>query len=330
MFGLSQTRNRRNAVPEDRAVSFVVIAYNEAENIAGALASIKALQGLGEHEVVVVDDGSHDDTTEIVAKLAAQDSHLRLVELGENRGRGYARRRGITESSGNFVATVDADISLPSDWLVSALAALGDHAAVGGTAVPDGDVSYLYRRFRLTPRVVGHTTAVTGSNALFRREVFDIVQFDSSLREGEDVALNHALVGAGLSVATVPGLVVRHKENKGLCESLRWLYESGNGATRQLLTYRRVRGPDLVAGAFIGSIGVGILAASQGRRLLGIAIPLGLITAASIQHVRSRFKTPWSQWQKVLGSVTVDSAMLTAYFAGRMVGLKAAWRRQGD
>ena len=124
------------------------------------------------------------------------------------------------------------------------------HDAVGGTAVPDGDVAYLYRRFGLTPRVRAHTTTVAGGNGLYRREVFASVRFDPALREGEDVALNHAIERHGLSCATVPGLIVEHRENKTWGESLRWMFDSGRGATRQLLAYRQVRQPDLAAAAF--------------------------------------------------------------------------------
>ena len=52
---------------------------------------------------------------------------------------------------------------------------------------------YLYRKFRLAPRIVAGTTTVTGNNGLYRHEVFRLVGFDAELREGEDVALNHAM-----------------------------------------------------------------------------------------------------------------------------------------
>jgi GT2 family glycosyltransferase len=311
-------------------VSFVVIAYNEAATIGSALASITDLTGVGAHEIIVVNDGSRDGTAEVVAGLAARNPRIQLIDLPVNRGRGYARRTGIAAARGGLVATVDADIVLPADWLERSRAALTRHHAVGGTAVPDGDVAYLYRRFRLTPRAVGGTTTVAGSNGLYRRSVFDVAGFDETLREGEDSALNHAMSRLGLSTATVPGLLVQHQESKPFGTSLRWLFETGQGATRQLITYRKVRQPDLAAGAFAASVAVGLLTAAARRPLLGAAIPAGFVLAASAQHVRTRFHTPGPDWRRVAPAVAVDAALLTAYFAGRLAGLAAVTHRMPD
>jgi Glycosyl transferase family 2 len=313
-------------VPDDVAISFVVIAYNEAGNIAATLGAIMRLDQIGAHEIVVVDDGSRDRTAEIVTGLAGQHPQIRLIRLERNSGRGYARRRGITEARGGLLATVDADIILPADWLIRVRAAIRDHDAVGGTAVPDGDVSYLYKRFRLEPRAVGHTTTVTGSNALYRRSVFEVVGFDPELREGEDSALNHSMSHAGLSCLTVPGLLVRHEEDKSLAASVRWLFEIGCGATRQLVTLRQLRGPDLVALAFGGVVVLGCLLLAAGYVLAGVLIPVGFVLAAAVQHVRSRFYLPRADWLAGLAAIGVDSVLLTAYLAGRVVGLKAVWR----
>jgi len=313
-------------VPEEAFVSFIVIAYNEAANITRALAAITGLDDLGEHEVIVVNDGSRDSTARIVADIAAQNPRVQLVELAENRGRGYARRRGIAAAHGELIAMVDADIILPADWLARTRAALADHDAVGGIAVPDGDVAYVCKRFRLMPRIVRGTTAVTGNNGLYRRKVFDATNFNPELREGEDIALNHAMDQQGLSSVTIPGLVVQHEENKTLGTSLRWLFDVGRGATRQLLTYHQVRQPDLAAGAFVGVTALGAFIAARENLLIGATIPVGFVLAASVLHVRSRFQTPVSHWPRVAAAVAADSAMLTAYFAGRLAGLTALWR----
>ena len=314
---------------EEDYVSFVVIAYNESANIAAAIGAITVLDGLGKHEVIVVDDGSHDGTAGIVAALAERDPHIRLIRLPENRGRGYARYTGIAEAHGDLIATVDADIILPRDWLIRARSALCDHDAVGGTAVPDGDVAYLYRRFGLTPRVRTHTTTVAGGNGLYRREVFTAVRFDPALREGEDVALNHAIERHGLSCATVPGLIVEHRENKAWGESLRWMFDSGRGATRQLLAYRQVRQPDLAAAAFGAAVAAGALAAARQHRAAGALIPVAVVLTASAQHVRSRFQTARPDWRRVAPAIAADGALLTAYFAGRYAGLATVRRRPG-
>lgn len=311
-------------------VSFVVIAYNEARNIGRTLSAITTLTGLDDYEVVVVSDGSSDTTADVVREHAAGNPNIRLIDLPRNRGRGYARNTGIGAAEGELIATVDADIILPGDWLRRAESALDGHDAVGGTAVPDGDVAYVYQATRLKPRIVGHTTAVTGSNALYRRQVFDVVGFDPALREGEDVALNQATTRQGLSFSTVPGLLVEHIEKKSFPESLRWLFTTGKGATRQLLVYRQIRVPDLAAGAFLAGLGAGVAVAVLVSPL-GIGLPVLLLAAIAAQHVRSRFETPLARWRSVTAAVAIDGALLLAYFTGRVAGL--AWlfgRRPGS
>ncbi|HEX2820649.1 MAG TPA: glycosyltransferase [Streptosporangiaceae bacterium] len=306
---------------DNRLVSFVIIAYNEADNICNTITSIMALYELGQHEIIIVDDGSHDRTADIVKAIAATNDTVRLIELGANYGRGFARDRGVSEARGEYVAIIDADIILPLDWLVRTRSAIAKNDAVGGTSVPDGDVAYLCRRFRLTPRFVRNTTTVTGSNGLYRHEVFELVSFDRRLREGEDVALNNAMIKSGLLISTVPGLVVRHQENKSFGTSLRWLFESGIGASRQLVTYREIRQPDLATGSFAVVTALGLLVVFRGHRLIGTALPAGFVMAASIQHVRSRFETPARDLPRVAPAIVADSVLLTAYFLGRLVGM---------
>ena len=301
-------------------ISVVVIAYNEAKNIGRTLDAIASLDGLDEYELVVVNDGSRDGTADVIRDRASRNPRIRLIDLPKNRGRGYARSTGIAAAEGELIATVDADIILPADWFVRAEAALSGHDAVGGTAVPDGDVAYVYQATRLIPRVVGHTTAVTGSNALYRRRVFEIVSFDPALRDGEDVALNQATTAGGLSFGTVRGLLVEHIENKTFAESLRWLFTSGKGATRQLLNYRQIRIPDLAAGVWLVSVAAGVAIAVLVSPL-GLVLPVLLLAAIATQHVSSRFETPVARWRSVTAAVVVDSALLLAYFTGRVAGL---------
>lgn len=302
-------------------VSFVVIAYNEAQNIDRTLDTICNQSGLDSYEVIVVNDGSRDSTASIVAARARCDPRIRLIDLVENRGRGYARHTGVAAAVGELIATVDADITLPHDWLVRAEAALLTHDAVGGTAVPDGDASYVYQAFKLIPRIVGHATTVTGSNALYRRQVFELVEFDASLREGEDVALNQARIYHELSFVTVPGLLVEHLEHKRFLQSLGWLFVSGKGATRQFLTYRKVRMPDIATLAFWTSVAGGALIVACGSPIIGLVVPIAVLLGISAEHIRSRFHTPRSRWVAIMAATAINSSLMLAYFAGRLVGL---------
>jgi glycosyltransferase involved in cell wall biosynthesis len=309
-------------------VSFVVIAYNEARSIARTLQAIMAQHDLPEYELVVVNDGSIDGTLAIVQKVAAGNPRVRIVDLQPNRGRGGARVAGVAAARGKQIAFVDADIILPQDWYTRAAACLAMHDACAGTAVPDGDVAFVHRVFNLTPKVVGQSTAITGSNCLFKRSVFDAVSYDSAKRNGEDVALGFALEAAGFKTARIPGLVVEHREMKSYRESLRWLFESGIGATRQFFKRPQLRMPDLAFFGFGLLVLVGIGYCLAGGYWLWPTVGIvGYVLASSLSHVHQKFvlhRTPFA----AVAAVLTNGTLLLAYYAGRAVGLGTQWRRR--
>ena len=83
-------------------VSVVVPSYNASRYICETLESVLA-QTYRNFEVIVIDDGSKDQTPDIVADYARRDSRIRLVNQ-PNSGVGVARNRGIAEASGKFIA----------------------------------------------------------------------------------------------------------------------------------------------------------------------------------------------------------------------------------
>jgi hypothetical protein len=88
------------------------------------------------------------------------------------------------------------------------------------------------------------------------------------------------------------------------------------------ITYREIRQPDLAAGGFVAATSLGVLAAVRGHRLAGAALPAGFVLAASVQHVRSRFEIPPADWPRLAPAIAADSALLAAYFLGRLAGLR--------
>jgi glycosyltransferase involved in cell wall biosynthesis len=115
--------------------SIVIPAYNESERIALTLERV--LTHVRERnwnaEILVVNDGSSDNTADIVRRFAAQHGNLALIENPGNRGKGYSVRNGMLHASGEVVLFSDADLSSPieeADKLFAALAA-GADVAIG-------------------------------------------------------------------------------------------------------------------------------------------------------------------------------------------------------
>lgn len=94
-------------------LSIVVPAFNEASRIGESIGKIDAFmrQSPLSFELIVVDDGSADDTAEVVRH--AQVKGLRLVRNETNHGKGYTVRQGVLAASGKYVLFTDADLSAP-------------------------------------------------------------------------------------------------------------------------------------------------------------------------------------------------------------------------
>jgi dolichyl-phosphate beta-glucosyltransferase len=118
--------------------SIVIPAYNESERIVGTLDKVLAYiaaqpEFVGKTEVVVVNDGSRDNTADIVRGYAEKSPAVRLIENPGNRGKGYSVRNGMTHAVGDIRLFSDADLSSPiseAPKLFAAIAA-GNDVAIG-------------------------------------------------------------------------------------------------------------------------------------------------------------------------------------------------------
>jgi glycosyltransferase involved in cell wall biosynthesis len=310
----------------DLTISFVMIAYNEAMRIKESLRAILELDDLEDFEIVVVDDGSCDTTCQIVQAVAAVDSHVLLLPLHVNSGRGAARAAGVDAAHGRYIAMIDADIILPRSWWTECRNAIPDYDAVSGIAVPDGDVVYLSDRIHLEPKAAPATTAVTGNNAVFKREVFEKVRYESDLRNGEDVALGYAMKNCGMETFVVPGLTVRHRENKTLFQAISWLFESGVGASRQFETYGEIRRPDQAAAVLVLLALNVFVPRPNGRRTSVGLFLLSLLSIATL-HVRTKFIFRRNEPLRYAIGVATDALLVSAYVCGRVAGHGYVLRR---
>jgi glycosyltransferase involved in cell wall biosynthesis len=185
---------------QDRLVSAIIPTYNYARFVGRAISSVLA-QSYADLECIVVDDGSTDNTEEVIAAFGPA---VRLIRQ-PNQGLSAARNTGIRAARGRYIAFLDADDAWHADKVSRQVALLDSHPdtavvgcgvrlmsadgeALGGKefaaqASDQADLRAQLRRIAVREFWVGGS----GSGALMRREVFDDVGlFDTSLKAAED------------------------------------------------------------------------------------------------------------------------------------------------
>jgi dolichyl-phosphate beta-glucosyltransferase len=112
--------------------SIVIPAYNEGQRLGATLESVLAYvhAQAWDAEVLVVNDGSRDNTADIVRSFAERDPVLRLLENPGNRGKGYSVRNGMLNARGQILLFSDADLSSPIEEAPKLFAALAEGADI--------------------------------------------------------------------------------------------------------------------------------------------------------------------------------------------------------
>jgi glycosyltransferase involved in cell wall biosynthesis len=109
------------------SASLIIPAYNEEKRLAPFLETVMAY--VKQHpadlmEVLVVDDGSRDQTPEIASAFQKRDPRIRIIQLTPNQGKGAAVAAGVAAAAGNPIIFIDADGATPITELPKMLAAL--------------------------------------------------------------------------------------------------------------------------------------------------------------------------------------------------------------
>ncbi|HLK54078.1 MAG TPA: dolichyl-phosphate beta-glucosyltransferase [Candidatus Angelobacter sp.] len=144
--------------PAQPQYSIIIPAYNERARIGSTLEQV--LDHLREQkwsaEIVVVNDGSRDDTANFVGQFAAEHPQVRLIDNPGNQGKGYAVRNGMLNARGKVLLFTDADLSSPITEATKLFAAMekGADVAIGSRWL---DPSLQFQRQSLKRQIMSRT-----------------------------------------------------------------------------------------------------------------------------------------------------------------------------
>jgi GT2 family glycosyltransferase len=235
VFGPSPT----NLLAQTPRVSIVVCSYNGAQTLDQCLQSLLALD-YPDYEVILVDDGSTDNTREI----AACYPDIRTIPQS-NQGLSVARNVGCQAATGSIVAYTDSDCFADPYWLAHLVHQLQQSgaAAVGGPNLTPED-GWLAACVAASPGQPTHVLKsdqmaehIPGCNMAFRREALQAIQgFQPKYRTaGDDVDVCWRLQQAGMWITFAPGAFVWHHRRQTPRTYLR--QQAGYGEAEGLLWF---------------------------------------------------------------------------------------------
>ncbi len=311
-------------LPQTPRVSVVVCSYNGGATLERCLRSLLALD-YPDCEVIVVDDGSTDDTRGILARFPT----VRAIHQA-NQGLSAARNVGLKAATGSIIAFTDADCFADANWLTHLVHPFQhtDAAAVGGPnlAPEDGRLAGCVAAAPGQPTHVLESDQVAehipGCNMAFRREALLAVNgFDPIYRKaGDDVDVCWRLQQADYWITFAPGAFVWHHRRQTPRAYLR--QQAGYGEAEALLRFKH---PDKFNGRGDGKWrGVLYGPSPHGLCLSGALIYRGTFGTGLFQCLYQPGPAHWAMLPTTLEWHLAASLAGLAAFAWPLVGAVGA------
>lgn len=222
------------------AVSVIVPVYNDPDGIQTTLESLLDQSvPRSSYEIVVIDNGSTDETRAVVRSVASRFDHVRLEVEASVRGSYAARNRGVQAARGSILAFVDADMSVDPDWLRRAVTAMeasdAEYLACAVHLYAPGDSESLAGKYnRLTDLQVGRFVRrmrfAPTCSLLVRRSLLEAVgPFDPRFRSSGDLEFGNRVAESGRTLHYAPQVPMYHPARTTVRSVLRKSYRIGRG-----------------------------------------------------------------------------------------------------
>jgi glycosyltransferase involved in cell wall biosynthesis len=195
-------------------VSVVVATYNRARLLQQTLGSLLQQEGIDRYEVVVIDDGSDDETWEQLQRTAASTDRIVPIRMPQNSGAATARNAGWRAARAPVIAFTDDDCTPDAGWLAALVRRMSEADIVQGRTVPRPDQLGSYGPFSRSIEVEREEGYYETCNVGYHRALLErLGGFDEDFRfpYGEDTDLAWRAKKSGASTLFADEVVVFHE-----------------------------------------------------------------------------------------------------------------------
>ena len=228
-----------NSLPTHPPVSILVPCHNEGDNLSETISALNR-QKYPYFDIIAINDGSTDNTGELLDKLNKKYSRLRVVHLEENQGKAMALRMGAMVSSNEFLVCIDGDALLDSNatgWIMQHFLNSPRVGAVTGNPrvrtrstllgkIQVGEFSSIVGLIKRAQRVYGRLFSISGVIAGFRKSALQDADYWSVDAITEDIDITWKLQLKGWDIRFEPNAlcwILMPETLKGLWQQrLRW------------------------------------------------------------------------------------------------------------
>jgi glycosyltransferase involved in cell wall biosynthesis len=223
--------------------SIIIPSFNRSDEVEALLQSFQELDyPLEKFEVIIADDGSEDDTPQVVKLFQDKVKYKLSYYSQKNQGPGAARNLGMEKAKGDFFIFIDSDVTLPDFWLKNIAKTVNEEKAdaFGGADTYRDDfppllkaIDYAMTSFITTGGIRGRKGKKLAKffprtfNMGLSRTLWEKIGGFGALRHGQDIEYSNRIINSGAKVIFVDHAAVFHKRRTNLRKFYRQVYNWG-------------------------------------------------------------------------------------------------------
>ena len=243
MHSINSQESSNTVTNHSLKYSIIIPSFNRADELSDLLDSFGKIDFPKERfEVIVSDDGSTDDTEDLVNEKIAENKFELYYISQQNQGPGAARNAGMKEAQGDFFIFIDSDVTMPANWLTNIDRTVSKEQAdaFGGPDTYRDDFPALLKAINYSMTSFITTGGLRGKkgkklakfyprsfNMGLSRELWEKIGGFGGLRHGQDIEFSHRILKSGAKVVFVSDAPVYHKRRTNLRRFYRQVFNWG-------------------------------------------------------------------------------------------------------